>query len=109
MLLSFRRAYFVVALAITGFGAAAQAQEALRVAASPVPHAEILEFIRPQLKAQGVDLQVKVFSDYVQPNLAVSDKQLDANFFQNRPYLESFTKDRKSDIVEVPNSDVHID
>lgn len=79
------------------------------MAASPVPHAEILEFIRPQLKAQGVDLQVKVFSDYVQPNLAVSDKQLDANFFQNRPYLESFTKDRKSDIVEVPNSDVHID
>ena len=79
------------------------------MAASPVPHAEILEFIRPQLKAQGVDLQVKVFSDYVQPNLAVSDKQLDANFFQNRLYLESFTKDRKSDIVEVPNSDVHID
>ena len=48
------------------------------MAASPVPHAEILEFIRPQLKAQGVDLQVKVFSDYVQPNLAVSDKQLEA-------------------------------
>lgn len=109
MLLSFRRAHFIVALAITSLGAAAQAQEALRVAASPVPHAEILEFVRPQLKAQGVDLQVKVFNDYVQPNLAVSDKQLDANFFQNRPYLESFTKDRKSDIVEVPNSDVHIE
>lgn len=45
----------------------------------------------------------------MQPNLAVSDKQLDANFFQNRPYLESSTKDRKSDIVEVPNSDVHIE
>jgi D-methionine transport system substrate-binding protein len=45
----------------------------------------------------------------VQPNLAVSDKQLDANFFQNRPYLDSFNKDRKTDIVEVPGSDVHIE
>lgn len=110
MLLSSRRAFSVMTLAaLAGLGAAAHAQEVLRVAASPVPHAEILEFIRPQLKAQGVDLQVRVFNDYVQPNLAVSDKQLDANFFQNRPYLESFNKDRKTDIVEVPNSDVHIE
>jgi len=110
MLFSFRRAFSVMTLAaVAGLGAAAHAQEVLRVAASPVPHAEILEFIRPQLKAQGVDLQVRVFNDYVQPNLAVSDKQLDANFFQNRPYLESFNKDRKTDIVEVPNSDVHIE
>ena len=110
MLLSSRRAFSAMTLAaLAGLGAAAHAQEVLRVAASPVPHAEILEFVRPQLKAQGVDLQVRVFNDYVQPNLAVSDKQLDANFFQNRPYLESFNKDRKTDIVEVPNSDVHIE
>ena len=109
---SIQRTLSAMVLAIAGLanvGASAQAQEALRVAASPVPHAEILEFIRPQLKAQGVDLEVKVFNDYVQPNLAVSDKQLDANFFQNRPYLDSFNKDRKTDIVEVPNSDVHIE
>ena len=76
---SIQRTLSAMVLAIAGLanvGASAQAQEALRVAASPVPHAEILEFIRPQLKAQGVDLEVKVFNDYVQPNLAVSDKQL---------------------------------
>jgi D-methionine transport system substrate-binding protein len=110
MTFSFQRAFSVMVLSVAGLGAmSAQAQETLRVAASPVPHAEILEFIRPQLKAQGVDLEVKVFNDYVQPNLAVGDKQLDANFFQNRPYLDSFNKDRKTDIVEVPNSDVHIE
>lgn len=108
---SHRRAVLAMALSVAGLGAftTAQAQEALRVGASPVPHAEILEFIRPQLKAQGIDLEVKVFNDYVQPNLAVADKQIDANFFQNRPYLDSFNKDRKTDIVEVANSDVHIE
>ena len=109
MLFSIRRALAAAALSITGLAVTAHAQEVLRVAASPVPHAEILEFIKPQLKAQGVDLQVRVFNDYVQPNLAVNDKQLDANFFQTRPYLEAFNKDRKTDVVEVRSSDVHIE
>jgi len=88
---------------------AAQAQETLRVAASPVPHAEILEFVKPKLKAQGVDLEVKVFTDYVQPNIAVSDKLVDANFFQHQPYLDAFNRDRKTNIVAVPDGLVHVE
>jgi len=87
----------------------AHAQDTLRVAASPVPHAEILEFVKPRLKAQGVDLEVKVFTDYVQPNLAVSDKLVDANFFQHQPYLDAFNRDRKTNIVAVPGGLVHVE
>src|SRR5437868_5952139 len=68
--------------------------ETLKVAASAIPHAEILEFVKPQLKAQGVDLQIRVFTDYIQPNLQVDERQLDANFFQHKPYLDAFNKDR---------------
>ena len=102
----------VVALAIvSGFAAVpAFAQDKpIKIGVTGGPHAQIFEQVKKVAEKDGLKIQVIEFSDYVQPNLAVSDKQLDANFFQNRPYLESFTKDRKSDIVEVPNSDVHID
>src|SRR4029078_782415 len=85
-------------------GLTAQAAEVLRVAASPVPHAEILEVIKPRLKAEGVDLQIRVFTDYVKPNLQVEEKHLDANFFQHRPYLESFNREHGTHLVEIPNS-----
>ena len=71
------------------------------VGATQVPHAEILEVVKPQLAKEGVELDIKVFSDYVQPNLQLNDKQLDANFFQHKPYLESFNKDRKATLVPV--------
>lgn len=62
----------------------------LKVGATAVPHAEILNFIKPTLAKEGIDLQIVEFSDYVQPNLALADKELDANFFQHIPYLEKF-------------------
>ena len=61
------------------------------VGATPVPHGEILNEIKPLLAKEGVDLKVVEFTDYVKPNLALNDKSLDANFFQHKPYL-----DRKS-------------
>src|SRR5689334_441515 len=97
-------AWLVVAL----LGAPAQA-ETLKVAASAIPHAEILEFVKPQLKAQGIDLQVRVFTDYIQPNLQVDERQLDANFFQHKPYLDAFNKDRGTHLVAIPNSTVHVE
>ena len=97
-----------IALAAAALGANA-AEAVLKVAATAVPHAEILNFVKPQLKAQGVDLQVKEFSDYVQPNIAVEDKQLDVNFFQHQPYLDSFNKDRKTSLVAVPDGKVHVE
>lgn len=75
--------------------------ETLTIAATQVPHAEILEVVKPALAKDGVTLNIKVFSDYVQPNLQVADKQLDANFFQHKPYLDTFNKDRKTDLVPV--------
>ncbi len=72
----------------------AQAADVLNVAATAVPHAEILEFVKPKLAEQGVDLKVKVFTDYVQPNVQVAEKRLDANFFQHQPYLDEFNKAR---------------
>ena len=86
----------LTALAIAASAFAVHAEEVLKVAATAVPHAEILNFVKPQLKTQGIELQVREFSDYVQPNAAVEDKQLDANFFQHQPYLDSYNKDRKS-------------
>lgn len=69
--------------------------QTLKIGATPRPHAEILELIKPLLKAKGIDLVIVEFTDYVQPNLALSDGELDANFFQHKPYLDSFSSDRK--------------
>jgi D-methionine transport system substrate-binding protein len=60
----------------------------LKVGATPVPHAEILEVIKPLLEAKGYKLEIVEFTDYVTPNKALSSKELDANFFQHVPYLE---------------------
>ena len=79
----------------------------LRVGASPVPHAEILEFVKPTLAKQGVNLVIREFSDYVQPNLALAEGSIDVNFFQHLPYLNSFQKDRPLGIVA--GAKVHVE
>ena len=79
----------------------------LKVGATPVPHAEILNFVKPQLAKEGVDLQIVEFTDYVKPNLSLADKELDANYFQHIPYLEKFAKDRNLKLVVLAK--VHIE
>lgn len=79
----------------------------LKIGATPVPHAEILNFIKPALAKEGVDLQIIEFTDYVKPNMALADKELDANFFQHSPYLEKFAKDRNLPLVSLGK--VHIE
>ena len=88
----------VALAAVAAFSAHA---ETITVAASPVPHAQILEFVKPALAKEGVDLQVKVFTDYVQPNVQVAEKRLDANFFQHQPYLDEFNKAKGTHLVSV--------
>lgn len=61
----------------------------LKVAATSVPHAELLELVKPDLKAQGIDLEIIVVEDFNTPNRALADKEVDANFFQHTPYLET--------------------
>ena len=64
--------------------------EKIFIGATPVPHAEILEVAKASLGAQGYELEIKVFNDYVLPNKALADKDLDANFMQHEPYLREF-------------------
>ncbi|MFC9289957.1 MetQ/NlpA family ABC transporter substrate-binding protein, partial [Streptomyces sp. NPDC057052] len=74
----------------------------LIVAASPVPHAEILTFVKDKLaKDAGLDLEVKEFTDYVTPNTATEDGSVGANYFQNQPYLDDFNKKNGTHIVPV--------
>ncbi|MBQ9487761.1 MAG: MetQ/NlpA family ABC transporter substrate-binding protein [Selenomonadaceae bacterium] len=67
----------------------------LKIGATPVPHAEMLAEIKNDLKDKGITLEVIEFNDYVQPNIALNDKELDANFFQHEPYLNDFVKEHK--------------
>lgn len=79
----------------------------LVIGATPVPHTEILEFIKPKLKEEGINLDIKEFTDYVTPNTALADKAIDANFFQHLPYLESFNKERGLDLISAAK--VHVE
>ena len=79
----------------------------LTVAASPTPHAVILEQCVPILAEQGIDLVINEYSDYVVPNTAVEDGDEDANYFQHIPYLEEFNETRGTHLVDVAS--VHIE
>lgn len=91
---------FAVAAAGCGGGSkpasgGSNAKTVLKVGATPVPHAEILEIVKPMLAKQDIELKIIEFSDYVQPNMALNDKELDANFFQHEPYLLNFCSEHK--------------
>lgn len=73
----------------------------LKVAASPTPHAEILNVAKEVLAEQGIDLEVVEFSDYVQPNLVTESGEVDANYFQHTPYLDSFNEENGTHLVSV--------
>lgn len=62
----------------------------LSVGASPEPHSDILKIVQPILEKEGIELKIVEFTDYVLPNLALNDQEIDANFFQHVPYMESF-------------------
>ena len=69
------------------------------VGATPSPHAQILEQVKDALAEKGWDLQIVEYTDYVQPNMALQAGDLDANYFQHLPYLESFNAENKTDLV----------
>ena len=96
---------FITLLALFG-SLAVHAADKLVVGASPTPHAEILEIVKPMLAKQGIDLDIKVFTDYIQPNVQLAEKRLDANFFQHKPFMDEFNRSRGTSLVAV--SDVLI-
>lgn len=84
--------------ALTGCGGSKD-DKVIKVAASAVPHAELLEQAKPILEGQGYTLEIKVFNDYVQPNNVVESGEFDANFFQHIPYLNEFNEENKTHLV----------
>ncbi|MGL5264561.1 MAG: MetQ/NlpA family ABC transporter substrate-binding protein [Candidatus Rhabdochlamydia sp.] len=78
----------------------------LKIAASSVPHAQILEFIQPDLKAQGINLIIVITDDYNMPNRALADKEVDANFFQHAPFLEEQIKQFRYPIVSLAKIEI---
>lgn len=78
------------------------------IGASETPHGELIKALEPEFKKEGIDLDLVVFSDYVQPNLQLESGDLDLNFYQHQPYLDSFNKDRKTNIVSLENSKIFI-
>lgn len=87
--------------ALAGCGGAGKDGGTIKVAATEVPHAEILEAAKPLLEEKGWDLQVTVFNDYVQPNEVVESGDFDCNYFQHTPYLDSFNAERGTHLVNV--------
>ncbi|MCV4233515.1 MetQ/NlpA family ABC transporter substrate-binding protein [Virgibacillus sp. LDC1] len=82
-------------------GGGGQETVTLKVGASPSPHAKILEHVKPALEKEGVNLEIVEFTDYVLPNTQVDSKEIDANFFQHKPYLDNEIKERKLDLESV--------
>ena len=76
-------------------------KEVLKVASLIPPMTEILELIKPQLLEEGIELEVVVLSDNVQPNVALASKEVDANFFQHVPYMEQFNSSKNADLVPI--------
>ncbi|MCK7626994.1 MetQ/NlpA family ABC transporter substrate-binding protein [Streptomyces sp. RS10V-4] len=79
----------------------------LVIAASPTPHAAILDYVKDKLAPQvGLKLVVKTFNDYKLPNKVTADGEVDANFFQHKPFLDSYNKENGTDIVPVVNVEI---
>jgi len=108
-----RRAFVALSLAVLALAACgpktpkASAPDTLTVAATAIPHAEVLEFIKPKLAAEGLKLEIKVFNDYVQPNTQVAEKRIDVSYFETLPYLENFNKEKGTTLI--PIQGVHVE
>ena len=101
----------VLAAGIAALAFPALAETKLRVGATPVPHAEILEQAKPLLQEKGIELEVIVFQDYVLPNTTLAGKEIDANYFQHVPYLNSVLEQNKGDAAYdfVNAGNIHIE
>ena len=93
----------VLALAFTFVGCKKESGDLtkIKVGVSPVPHAEIVEALKDEFKAQGLDVEVVTFTDYVQPNIALAEGDLDLNYFQHEPYLKEFCASRNLDLANI--------
>ncbi|MBU9712980.1 MetQ/NlpA family ABC transporter substrate-binding protein [Evansella tamaricis] len=101
------KALSIVGLSLGLLTACGGNEDKLVVGASNVPHAEILEFAQPLLEEEGIELEIVPFSDYILPNKALDEGELDANYFQHVPYLEAQMAEHGYDFVNAGG--VHIE
>ncbi|KEQ06229.1 MetQ/NlpA family ABC transporter substrate-binding protein [Pseudorhizobium pelagicum] len=92
---------FILAAAIAAFAAGSAAAETIKVGVTPGPHAQIMEKVKEVAATKGLDIEILEFSDYVVPNQALNDGELNANSFQHQPYLDNQVTDRGFDLVSV--------
>ncbi len=79
----------------------------IRIGVSPKPHREIIELVKEDLEKEGIKLEIIEFTDYIKPNLALAEGELDANFFQHEPYMNEFREEKNIDIVSIGG--IHIE
>lgn len=91
----------LLALTFVGCGKQSSDLTKIKVGVSPTPHGEIIEALKPEFEKEGIEVEVITFTDYVQPNLALADKEIDLNFFQHEPYLKEFCASRNLDLVNI--------
>lgn len=89
------------AVSLLGCGGNVSDEKVIKIGASPSPHAEILEQIKDEVEAKGYTLEIVEYNDYVLPNTAVEQGELDANFFQHKPYLDNFNEENDTHLVSV--------
>ena len=86
---------------LVGCGGRGNDEKTIRIGATPSPHAEILEQVKEELEEKGYKLEIVVYNDYVLPNTATNEGELDANFFQHKPYLDNFNEENETELVSV--------
>jgi D-methionine transport system substrate-binding protein len=87
-----KRCFILVVALLSALSSCSKSKNGFKVAASPVPHAQMLEFVKPDLKAQGIDLIIVITDDYNMPNRALANREVEANFFQHIPFMQEQIK-----------------
>ena len=88
-------------VALTGCGGKDGDDKTIKVGASPAPHAEILKEVKAELEKDGYKLEIVEFQDYVQPNKALDAGDIDANYFQHKPYMDEFNAKQETELVSI--------
>lgn len=97
----------LVLVSLVGCGKTEDTEDLIKIGVSPRPHRELVELIEEDLKEEGITLEIIEFDDYVKPNLALADGEIDANFFQHKPYMDNFNEENDIDIVSLGN--IHLE
>ena len=95
---------FALSALLAGCGSKPAAEKPLKVGVTAGPHAEVMEVVKKVAEKEGLKIQIVEFNDYIQPNVALNQGDIDVNSFQHKPYLDHIVKDRNYDIVSVANT-----